>query len=188
MPTINRDRDIVRHILRYCEQVDTAHKDFGHSKERFEANTTYQNAISMCILQIGELIGRLSEDFKKTNLETPWHKIRGMRNYVAHEYGSMDFEVVWYVSTNSIADVLARFVSLQFVFLKLTKITYNIRLKFSGGGILVARNTDGGSGHADHTGYGPEDHYNASTVAKHVKLKGAPSIAAHTFKEVVGGA
>lgn len=36
MPTINRDRDIVRHILRYCEQVDTAHKDFGHSKERFE--------------------------------------------------------------------------------------------------------------------------------------------------------
>ena len=45
MPTINRDRDIVRHILRYCEQVDTAHKDFGHSKERFEASTTYQNAI-----------------------------------------------------------------------------------------------------------------------------------------------
>lgn len=131
--TINRDRDIVRHILRYCEQIDTAHKDFGHSKERFEANTTYQNAISMGILQIGELIGRLSDDFKKTNLEIPWHKIRGMRNYVAREYGSMDFEVVWYVSTNCIADVLASFVSLQFVFLKLTIITYNIRLKFSWG-------------------------------------------------------
>lgn len=118
------------------------------------------------------MINRLSDDFKKTNLEIPWHKIRGMRNYVAHEYGSMDFEVVWYVSTNCIADVLARFVSLQFVFLKLIINTYNIQLKFSGGGILVARNTDGGSGHADHTGYGPEDHYNASTVAKYVKLKG----------------
>ena len=105
MPTINRDRDIVRHILRYCEQVDTAHKDFGHSKERFEANTTYQNAVSMCILQIGELINRLSDDFKKTNMEIPWHKIRGMRNYVAHEYGSIDFEVVWYVSTNSIGEL-----------------------------------------------------------------------------------
>ena len=105
MPTINRDRDIVRHILRYCEQVDTAHKDFGHSKERFEASTTYQNAISMCILQIGELIGRLSDDFKKTNMEIPWHKIRGMRNYVAHEYGSIDFEVIWYVSTNSIGEL-----------------------------------------------------------------------------------
>ena len=105
MPTINRDRDIVRHILRYCEQVDTAHKDFGHSKERFEASTTYQNAISMCILQIGELINRLSDDFKKTNMEIPWHKIRGMRNYVAHEYGSIDFEVVWYVSTNSIGEL-----------------------------------------------------------------------------------
>ena len=57
-----------------------------------------------------------------------------------------------------------------------------------GGGILVARNTDGGSGYADHIGYGPEDHYNASTVAKYVKLKGTPPIVAHTLKEVVRGA
>lgn len=26
---------------------------------------------------------------------------------------------------------------------------------------MVARNTNGGIGCADHTGYGPEDHYNA---------------------------
>ena len=52
----------------------------------------------------------------------------------------------------------------------------------------MARNTNEGSGCADHTGYGPEDHYNVFTVAKHVKLKGAPPIVAHTFKEVVGGA
>ena len=105
MPSINRDRDIVEHILRYCNQVETAHQDFGRSKDRFVESTTYQNAISMCILQIGELVGRLTDDFKTANADIPWHKIRGMRNYVAHEYGSIDFEIVWFASTKSIPEL-----------------------------------------------------------------------------------
>ena len=105
MPTTNRDRDILEHILRYCNQVETAHQDFGHSKDRFVESTTYQNAVSMCILQIGELVGRLTDSFKTDHAEIPWHKIRGMRNYVAHEYGSIDFEIVWFASTKSIPEL-----------------------------------------------------------------------------------
>ena len=105
MPATNRDRDIIEHILRYCNQVETAHADFGHSKDRFVESTTYQNAVSMCILQIGELVGRLTDDFKTANVDIPWHKIRGMRNYVAHEYGSIDFEIVWFASTKSIPEL-----------------------------------------------------------------------------------
>lgn len=107
MPATNRDRDIVEHVLRYCNQVETAHQDFGHSKDRFVESTTYQNAVSMCILQIGELVGRLTDDFRTANADIPWHKIRGMRNYVAHEYGSIDFEIVWFASTKSIPELKA---------------------------------------------------------------------------------
>lgn len=107
MPAANRNRDIVEHILRYCQQVETAHRDFNYSKERFAESSTYQNAIAMCILQIGELVNRLTDDFKAANTEIPWHKIRGMRNYVAHEYGSIDFDVVWYVANNSIVELKA---------------------------------------------------------------------------------
>ena len=103
MPATNRDREIVEHILSYCYQAETAHRDFDYSKDRFIESTTYQNAVSMCILQIGELVGRLSDDFKAAHAEIPWRKIRGMRNYVAHEYGSIDFEVVWFASTKSVS-------------------------------------------------------------------------------------
>lgn len=89
----------------YINQIGTAHDDFGASKQRFVESTTYQNAISMCILQIGELVNRLSDDFKANNAHIPWNKIRGMRNYVAHEYGSIDFDIIWYASTNSVADL-----------------------------------------------------------------------------------
>ncbi len=51
MPASNRDREIIGHILRYCRQIEAAHEDFGRLRERFDASTTYQNAVSMCILQ-----------------------------------------------------------------------------------------------------------------------------------------
>ena len=59
----------------------------------------------MCILQIGKLVNRLSNDFKDNHTEIPWHKIRGMRNYVAHEYGTIDLDVVWTVATDSIVEL-----------------------------------------------------------------------------------
>ena len=103
----SRDLDVIAHILRYCGQVQTAHDDFGFSKQRFDASTTYQNAVCMCILQIGELIGKLSESFTLSHKEIPWHKIRGMRNFVAHEYGKLDLDIVWFTATVSIPELQA---------------------------------------------------------------------------------
>ena len=59
MPVENRDRDILEHILRYCEQIETAHRDFYHSRERFNESTTYQNAVSM-LYPSDRRIGRAS--------------------------------------------------------------------------------------------------------------------------------
>ena len=43
MPDSSRDREIVAHIYRYCEQIEVAHEDFGRSRERFDRSTTYGN-------------------------------------------------------------------------------------------------------------------------------------------------
>ena len=55
MPSIDRDRNVIRHMLKYCDEVETAHDDFSHSKEKFMNSSTYRNAVTMPILQIGEL-------------------------------------------------------------------------------------------------------------------------------------
>ena len=49
----------------------------------------------MCLMQIGELTIKLSQEFKDSHNEIPWRAIRGMRNVVAHEYGNIDEETVW---------------------------------------------------------------------------------------------
>ena len=53
MPKVDtdaRDRNILSHILAYCNDIAVTHLEFGHSKERFISTRTYQNAIGICIL------------------------------------------------------------------------------------------------------------------------------------------
>ena len=54
------------------------------------------------ILQIGELVGGLTDDFKAENNHIPWRAIKGMRNVVVHKYGEVDMETLWDALTNDL--------------------------------------------------------------------------------------
>lgn len=38
---------------------------------------------------------RISDTFKTNHSQKPWHRLRGMRNILAHEYGQIDHEIVY---------------------------------------------------------------------------------------------
>lgn len=91
----SKDRNIVEHILRYCNEISSTINRFGKNYDTFKDDSVYQNACALCILQIGELAGHVSEDFKSNHREIPWKNIRGMRNIVAHAYGSLSLSSTW---------------------------------------------------------------------------------------------
>lgn len=92
-----KDRDviIIKKIINYCDEIELAHREYSYSYEKFSSNPTYKNAIALCLLQIGELSNVLSDEFKAEHSQIPWKSIKGMRNVVAHQYGSIDTETVW---------------------------------------------------------------------------------------------
>ena len=106
MPANERDNQILEKILKYCSEIEAAHEDFGRSFERFCNSSTYRNAVAMCLLQIGELTNKLSEEFKSTHRQIPWRAIRGMRNVGAHEYGKIDVETVWETAENGTRELM----------------------------------------------------------------------------------
>ena len=55
----------------------------------------YQNAVALCLLQIGELVGHLSDEFKASRPQIPWRQIKALRNIIAHNYASIDAETAW---------------------------------------------------------------------------------------------
>ena len=90
-----RDFDILEHIIRYCDEIKQARGRFGDNLESLQLDTQYKNAVAMCILQIGELVGHLTDDFKDEHNSVPWQKIKGMRNIAAHHYGKIDAAILY---------------------------------------------------------------------------------------------
>lgn len=100
MQVNDRDLQILSKIVGYCNDIEHAHNEYNRDYAVFCSNPTYRNAVAMCLMQIGELTIKLSQEFKDGHKEIPWRAIRGMRNVVAHEYGNIDEETVWETAEN----------------------------------------------------------------------------------------
>ena len=105
---LSRDLQRLEHILDYCEDIQNRLAQPDCSREAFMADREFQYAMAFCILQIGELAGKLSEELRMSSDDKiPWAKIRGMRNIVVHDYGSIDLDILWSVINSDIPGLKA---------------------------------------------------------------------------------
>ena len=51
---------------------------------------------------IGEAARRISAELKDRNPAIPWKSIYGFRNHIAHEYFSLDLDIVWQTVTSDV--------------------------------------------------------------------------------------
>lgn len=96
---------ILQKILRYCDEIERILKKHCFDREKFENDTEFQFACGMCIIQIGELVTRLEDDFMKKYPDIPWRQIKGMRNIYAHDYDIIDNDMVWETITKEIPEL-----------------------------------------------------------------------------------
>lgn len=90
------DLQRIEHIRDYCTAIERTIARYGRSFEAFDTDPDYQRSVAFSILQIGELSAGLSQAFKEeTAARVQWGPIKGMRNLVAHSYGTMDREIIW---------------------------------------------------------------------------------------------
>jgi uncharacterized protein with HEPN domain len=105
---VKGDLERIRHIRQYCLDIAKTVKRADNSLEVFSEDTDFYNSISMSIMQIGELSGGLSDEFKDaTRNEMPWGMIRGMRNHFAHGYATMEKSEIWETATKDIPNLLS---------------------------------------------------------------------------------
>lgn len=62
---------------------------------------------------IGEAASRLPEEFRDHHSTIDWHKIRGFRNRIVHDYFGIDYLIVWEIKTHYLPDLLAKLKSLD---------------------------------------------------------------------------
>jgi uncharacterized protein with HEPN domain len=63
---------------------------------------------------IGEASNRLSEEFKENHPDIDWHRIRGFRNRIVHDYFGIDYTIVWQVKETFLPHLLEKLRSINF--------------------------------------------------------------------------
>jgi len=84
-------------IVEYTSGIKSA-DDFNSDHKIFDATM-------MNFVIIGEMVEKLSNEFKRKHSKIEWVKIKGFRNLVAHDYFGIDAEEVWQIIKNKIPDL-----------------------------------------------------------------------------------
>ena len=63
--------------------------------EDFLGSLQLQDAVTRRVEIIGEAAGSLSEETKASLPNLPWRDMTDMRNFLIHQYGDVDPQVVW---------------------------------------------------------------------------------------------
>jgi uncharacterized protein with HEPN domain len=71
----------------------------GIDYEAFTKDIKTFRAVLASVLILGEAVRMLDEPTMALCPEIEWHKLRGMRNRLIHEYFDVDSQILWQVAT-----------------------------------------------------------------------------------------
>jgi len=74
--------------------------DFWHNGEK-------RDAVALRISVLGESAHKIDKTTEAALPSIPFKSLRGMRNRVAHDYGAVDFKIVWAVTQQEIEPLIA---------------------------------------------------------------------------------
>lgn len=89
------------------DTLEIIHKYTPKDKSEFMDDPNAQDATLMRLQDIGEQLVRIRDKFPsyyEQHNSDEWHKVIGLRNIISHGYREIDFEIIWDVVTNKLAD------------------------------------------------------------------------------------
>ena len=101
---LTKDLDCLSNILESIEKIELYSKQFKFPDELYQDSKSF-DAILMNFIIIGEMVLKLSDEFKNSNSEIEWWKIKGLRNIVAHDYFGIDAEEIWQIKMTKLPEL-----------------------------------------------------------------------------------
>ena len=95
-----RDRQILHKI--HAESEIIAQLLLGIDYAGFVTDEKTKRAVSMTLINIGELVKGLSEEFRTENSHIPWRAISGLRDVTAHRYQTLLPQDIWTTVQNDV--------------------------------------------------------------------------------------
>lgn len=96
-------KDLFRleHILNSIEKIEELIR-LLHSYDNFEIRWIERDALIRNFEIIGEASNHISQNTKQKFPDVAWSEIKGMRNFISHEYFGLQLDSVWDTAVNDI--------------------------------------------------------------------------------------
>jgi uncharacterized protein with HEPN domain len=92
------------------DMLEAAHLIHGYmagvALEDFWQNSEKRDAVALRISVLGESAHKIDKATEAALPGIPFKNIRGMRNRIAHDYGAVDFKIVWAVTQKEIEPLI----------------------------------------------------------------------------------
>lgn len=98
---LSKDRHSLESIIESIDKITSYIKGFSNPDQLNDDQLSF-DAVLMNFIIIGEMVAKLSEEFKASHNLIEWLKIKGFRNLVAHDYFGVDAEEVWQIINNDL--------------------------------------------------------------------------------------
>ncbi|MBA1335371.1 MAG: Uncharacterized protein HPY66_0993 [Firmicutes bacterium] len=109
LPNIKNDLMYLLNILESIEKILLYSKDCTAAEEFYEMNDQLNfNASLNLFANIGENIGKLSDELKQAYCDVDWNRIKGFRNRIVHDYVNIDTFMVFDIIMNDLSSCLLR--------------------------------------------------------------------------------
>jgi len=89
---------LLNDILNSTEKI--AEYTNGLTFEHFLNDSKTIDAVIRNFEIIGEAANRLPDEFKDSYPAVEWHRTRGFRNRIVHDYMGIDYQTVWLIKTD----------------------------------------------------------------------------------------
>jgi uncharacterized protein with HEPN domain len=88
------DADLtLKQIVEVCDKAVELRNSM--TWEEFRGDWRKQMLGERLVEVLGEAVKRLPDDLRQRHPQLPWDKIAGTRDYIAHGYDSVDYDVIW---------------------------------------------------------------------------------------------
>jgi uncharacterized protein with HEPN domain len=78
----------------------------GKTRADLDENRTLNLALTRLLEIIGEAANRVPIEFQMENPAVSWPQIISLRNRLIHGYDSVDFDLLWYIVTHDLPELI----------------------------------------------------------------------------------
>ncbi len=96
----------LRQLKEFAEEAAELAK--GHSRADLATDLRLRRHAERVVELMGEACNRIPENILEKHSEIPWRQIVGMRNWLAHGYDGIDYDILWDAVSRNALDLLEK--------------------------------------------------------------------------------